>query len=150
MVHEMINGTFRQTNLPNESHEYLTKREELRLAEIALMRQSEQVADLRRSLPQGAVIQEYEFEEGPADLDAGDTPIQKVRLNKLFTTPGRSVMVYHFMFGKKQTNPCPMCTPVIDGWTWCRSSSGSEHRRRHRCRGRPDSPARTRSQARLG
>ena len=31
MAHEMINGTFRQTNLPNESDEYLSKREELRL-----------------------------------------------------------------------------------------------------------------------
>ena len=116
MVHEMINGTFRQTNLPNESDEYLTKREELRLAEIELMRQSEQVADLRRSLPEGAIIQDYEFEEGPADLDAGDTPIQTVRLSELFTGPDRSVVVYHFMFGKKQTNPCPMCTLVIDGW----------------------------------
>ncbi len=41
MVLEMINGTFRQTNLSNESDEYLAKREELRLAEIELMRQSE-------------------------------------------------------------------------------------------------------------
>ncbi len=116
MVLEMINGTFRQTNLPNESNDYLTKREELRLAEIELMRQSEQVAELRRRLPQGADIQDYEFEEGPADLNAGDTPIQRVRLSALFTAPDRSVVVYHFMFGKKQTNPCPMCTLVIDGW----------------------------------
>ncbi len=43
MAHEMINGTFRQTNLPNESDEYLSKREELRLAEIELMRQRERV-----------------------------------------------------------------------------------------------------------
>jgi predicted dithiol-disulfide oxidoreductase (DUF899 family) len=27
MVHEMIDGTYRQTNLPNESPEYLAKRE---------------------------------------------------------------------------------------------------------------------------
>ena len=27
MVHEMIDGTYRQTNLPNESAEYLSKRE---------------------------------------------------------------------------------------------------------------------------
>ena len=33
MVHEMIDGTYRQTNLPNESPEYLAKREELRLRE---------------------------------------------------------------------------------------------------------------------
>ena len=37
MVHEMIDGTYRQTNLPNESPEYLSKREELRLAEIELL-----------------------------------------------------------------------------------------------------------------
>ena len=37
MVHEMIEGTYRQTNLPNESPEYLAKREEVRLAEIELL-----------------------------------------------------------------------------------------------------------------
>lgn len=44
MVGEMIDGTFRQTNLVNESPEYLKKREELRQAEIELMRQRERVA----------------------------------------------------------------------------------------------------------
>lgn len=116
MVHEMINGTFRQTNLPNESAEYLSKREDLRSAEIELMRQRERVTELRRRLPQGATIQDYAFEEGPANLDDGDTPIRTVRLSELFAAPNRSVVVYHFMFGKKQTNPCPMCTLVIDGW----------------------------------
>ena len=47
MVHETIQGTFRQTNLANESAECLAKREELRLAEIELMRQRERVAELR-------------------------------------------------------------------------------------------------------
>ena len=47
-------------------------REQLRLAEIELMRQRERVAELRRGLPQGAAIQDYAFEEGPANLDAGD------------------------------------------------------------------------------
>src|SRR5882724_10679313 len=110
MVHETINGTFRQTNLANESGEYLTKREELRLAEIELMRQRERVAELRRRLPQGAAIQDYVFEEGPANLNAGDTPVRKVHLGDLFTAPNRTVVIYHFMFGKKQTKPCPMCT----------------------------------------
>jgi predicted dithiol-disulfide oxidoreductase (DUF899 family) len=106
----------RQTNLPNESAEYLAKREALRLAEIELMRQRERVAQLRRQLPDGAIVQDYVFEEGPATLDAGDTPIRTVRLSELFTAPGRSLVVYHFMYGKKQTNPCPMCTMLIDGW----------------------------------
>jgi predicted dithiol-disulfide oxidoreductase (DUF899 family) len=108
--------TFRQTNLPNESAEYLSKRDDLRLAEIELMRQRERVAELRRGLPEGAIVQDYVFEEGPADLGAGDTPIRTVRLSDLFTGPDRSLVIYHFMFGKKQTKPCPMCTMFIDSW----------------------------------
>ena len=114
MVHEMLNGAFPQTNLSTESDEYRAKREELRLAEIDLMRQRERVAELRRRLPQGATIQDYAFEEGPANLDAGDTPIRTVRLSTLFTAH-RSVIAYHFMYGKNQTGPCPMCTLLIDG-----------------------------------
>jgi predicted dithiol-disulfide oxidoreductase (DUF899 family) len=52
MVHTMVDGTLRQTNLTNESREYLAKREELRLAEIELMSQRERVAELRRHLSQ--------------------------------------------------------------------------------------------------
>ena len=72
MAQEKTNVTFRQINLPNESAAYLSKREELRLAEIELMRQRERVAELRRGLPQGATIQDYVFQEGPSNLDAGD------------------------------------------------------------------------------
>jgi predicted dithiol-disulfide oxidoreductase (DUF899 family) len=114
MVHEMIAGTYRQTNLPNESPEYLSAREGLRHAEIELMKQREKVAELRRALPKGATIQDYEFLEGPAVLDSGDAPARRVRLSELFTASDRSLLVYHFMFGKKQTNPCPMCTAWID------------------------------------
>ena len=116
MVHEMIDGTYRQTNLPNESAEYLSKREELRQAEIELRNTRERVAALRRELPKGATIQDYEFLEGPASLDEGDEPVTKARLSELFTAPNRSLVIYHFMFGKKQVNPCPMCTAWIDGY----------------------------------
>ena len=115
MVHEMIDGTYRQTNLPNESAEYLAKREELRRAEIELLQQRERVAELRRALPKGATLQDYEFLEGPASLDDGDEPATRVRMSELFTAPDRSLVIYHFMFGKKQTKPCPMCTAWIDG-----------------------------------
>jgi predicted dithiol-disulfide oxidoreductase (DUF899 family) len=116
MVHEMIDGTYRQTNLPNESPEYLVKREELRLAEIELRNTRERVAALRRELPQGATIQNYEFLEGPTSLDEGDEPVRKVRLSDLFTSSDRSLVIYHFMFGKKQAVPCPMCTAWIDSF----------------------------------
>src|SRR5712692_4970095 len=100
MVHEMIDGTYRQTNLPNESAEYLSKREELRHAEIKLLKQRERVATLRRGLPKGATIQDYEFLEGPTSLDEGDEPVRSVRLSELFTAPDRSLVIYHFMYGK--------------------------------------------------
>jgi predicted dithiol-disulfide oxidoreductase (DUF899 family) len=110
-----INGILRQTNLPNESEEYLSKRDELRRAEIDLRKQRERVAELRRQLPQGPAVEDYVFEEVSGKLDAADRPIQKVRLSELFTRPDRSLVIYHFMFGKKQTKPCPMCTAWIDG-----------------------------------
>jgi predicted dithiol-disulfide oxidoreductase (DUF899 family) len=127
MVKETIDGAYRQTNLPNESDEYLRKREEVRLAEIELMRARERVAELRRALPKGAEIKDYEFldcslhalPDGRATAPAsrgGDEPVSKVRLSELFTAPDRSLVIYHFMFGKKQTTACPMCTAWIDGY----------------------------------
>jgi predicted dithiol-disulfide oxidoreductase (DUF899 family) len=116
MVRETINGTFRQTNLPNESEEYLAKREELRRAEIDLRNQRERVAELRRQLPEGPIVEDYVFEEVAGSLDAGDSPVRPVRLSELFTGHDRSVVIYHFMFGKKQTKACPMCTAWIDGF----------------------------------
>jgi predicted dithiol-disulfide oxidoreductase (DUF899 family) len=115
MVHEFIDETYRQTNLTNESEEYLAKREELRLAEIELMQHREKVAALRRGLPQGAVLQDYEFLEGPADLDEGDEPIHSVRLSELFSAANRPLVIYNLMYGKKNAKPCPMCTMWIDG-----------------------------------
>jgi len=115
MVNTMVDGAFRQTNLTNESSVYLAKREELRLAEIELMRQRERVADLRRRLPKGAAIPDYAFEEGPRDLGAADAPVSATRLSELFTRPNRSLIIYHLMYGKRQTKPCPMCTAWLDG-----------------------------------
>ncbi|MET7548130.1 DUF899 family protein [Streptomyces sp. NPDC005479] len=106
----------RPTNLVGESAEHVSAREELRLAEIELMRHRERVADLRRRLPPGPVVDDYAFEEGPANLGAGDVPVESVRLSELFTAPGRDLVVYHFMYGKQQTQPCPMCTMWIDGF----------------------------------
>jgi predicted dithiol-disulfide oxidoreductase (DUF899 family) len=115
MALENLQDGKRQTRL-NESDEYIRKREELRLAEIESMKLRERVAELRRQLPQGPIVEDYEFLEGPAELNAGDTPVRKVRLSELFSAPDRSVVIYQFMYGKKQTNPCPMCTLWIDGY----------------------------------
>src|SRR5437879_8129836 len=100
---QTINGTLRQTNLPNESEEYLSKREELRLAEIELRNQRERVAELRRKLPKGPAVQDYIFEEVDESLESGYSPIRTVRLSKLFTGSKLSDDLYQFMYDKKQT-----------------------------------------------
>jgi predicted dithiol-disulfide oxidoreductase (DUF899 family) len=106
----------RYTRLKNESSEYLAAREDLRLAELDLMRHRERVAQQRRQLPSGPIVEDYAFLEGPANLDAGDDPVRPVRLSELFSAPDRALVVYHFMYGKRQTTACPMCTMWIDGF----------------------------------
>src|SRR5262252_9005334 len=100
----------RHTRLANESQEYLSKREELRSLEIESMKLRERVAEARRRLPQGPVVKDYAFLEGPADLNTGDSPTRMVHLSELFTGLNRSVVIYHLMYGKRQSDPCPMCT----------------------------------------
>jgi predicted dithiol-disulfide oxidoreductase (DUF899 family) len=79
------------------------------------MRQREKVAALRRRLPLGVVVEDYEFLEGPRHLDDGDAPVTTVRLRELFSAPDRALVVQHVMYGKQQTTPCPMCTMWVDG-----------------------------------
>jgi predicted dithiol-disulfide oxidoreductase (DUF899 family) len=106
----------RQTNLTNEPAVYIERREALRLAEIEEMQQRERVAELRRQLPKGAPLEDYVFWEGPAELSTGDEPVRAVQLSELFSAPGRTLVIYQLMYGKKQTEPCPMCTMWIDGY----------------------------------
>jgi len=113
---EKTDGRLRHTRLANEPPEYLRKREELRLAEMEMFRNIERVAALRRALPAGAEVSDYVFQEGLRDLDAGDTAISDVRLSELFSSPGRTLIVYHFMYGKRNTTACPMCTMWIDAF----------------------------------
>ncbi len=114
MEQDKIHEGTRRTRLHNESAEYLAKREALRLVEIESMKLRERAAKLRRELPQGVAVENYAFIEGPADLNGGDTPTRTVRLSKLFTAPDRALVLYQFMYGKRQTSPCPMCTLLID------------------------------------
>jgi predicted dithiol-disulfide oxidoreductase (DUF899 family) len=80
------------------------------------MKLRERVAEARRQLPEGPEVNDYVFLEGPADLNEGDSPIRTVRLSELFSAPDRSLVVYHLMYGKRQTSPCPMCTLWVDGF----------------------------------
>jgi predicted dithiol-disulfide oxidoreductase (DUF899 family) len=91
-----------------QSDEYRRQREELRGAEQDLIDHVERVAALRRELPADTVVDDYEL----VDVASGD----RVRLSQLFSAPDRALILYHFMYGKAQTEPCPLCTMWIDGY----------------------------------
>ncbi len=101
--------------LKNESQSYRKARAELLEAEIALKNQRERVAEMRRKLALDAKIEDYSFHEGPSDLGS-DGPIKQVRLSGLFNDPDRPLIVYQYMYGAAQKNPCPMCTLWTDGF----------------------------------
>lgn len=103
-------GDFARMSFPNESPAYRAARDRLLDAEIALRRQAEAVAQMRRDLPPGGEVPEdYAFER----IDAQFRP-QTVRLSQLFG--GHStLLIYSFMFGPERDSPCPGCTHLLDG-----------------------------------
>ena len=102
--------------LDGESAGYRADREALLEAEIALKDQIEKVATMRRALATETQVEDYVFVEGPRELAAGDTPTTDVRLSELFERPDQPLLLVHFMYGKKQTSFCPMCTMWADGY----------------------------------
>ena len=96
--------------LDTESPEYAKRRDELQEAEIALRDQRERVAELRRMLPLDTVVADETFEEVE---DGRKVPVQ---LSELFEDPEKPLVLMHFMYGKAQQAPCPMCTMWADGY----------------------------------
>lgn len=101
--------------LADESAEYTKQRAELVEAEIALMRQREHVAEMRRSLPAGPIVENYVFHEGASDL-ADTQTTHEVRLSELFREGGDALVLIHFMYGGANTTPCPMCSMWADAY----------------------------------
>ena len=90
---------------PNETKTYRAARNRLLRAELALRRNVEKVAALRRKLPAGgAVPEDYVFEEKD----------RKTRLSELFVS-GDTLVAYSFMYGPNMAKACPMCTSMLDG-----------------------------------
>lgn len=96
--------------LDTESDAYKKIRDELRDAEIALRDQRERVAELRRQLPQDTPI------DNATLLTIDGDELREVKLSGFFDDPDKPLAVIHFMFGKKQVKPCPMCSLWADGY----------------------------------
>lgn len=98
--------------LPGETPAYRAARDELLQAEIKLRDQIEQVAALRRALPDGGPPPEdYKFQELLPD---GGT--RHVHLSELFDKPDAALILYSLMYGPDWDAPCPSCTSITDGF----------------------------------
>jgi len=97
-------GSPHAVRFSQESAQYRTARDRLLDVEVALRRQIEQVAALRRQLPLGGpVTEDYVFEEtGP------------VRLSELFGKHD-TLVLYSFMYGPAMKQACSSCTSILDG-----------------------------------
>jgi len=99
---------------PGENDSYRSARNQLLLAEMALRKQIEAVAELRRKLPLGgAVPEDYAFEEGAADLD-DPSGAHQVRISELFEPGKDTLVVYNFMYGPEMKSACTSCTSMLD------------------------------------
>ena len=87
-----------------ESQAYASSREALLAAEIDLQRSIDRVADQRRTLPDGPVIEvEYRFK----DMNGNE-----VGLADLFGVHD-TLVTYFWMYGPQRERPCPMCTNLL-------------------------------------
>lgn len=89
---------------PNESASYRRQRAELLAAEAQLRQQTEQVAEMRRGLPLGGLVPDYEFDNAQGSTTLGE---QFLHHNTL--------IAYSFMYGPDDSAPCPMCSSFVDG-----------------------------------
>jgi len=117
-------------SFPGESDEYRAARERLLTQEVALRRETEAVAVLRRALPPGGLVREdYVFDGLNAHGMAA-----RIKLSEMFA-PGRDTLViYNFMFPRdpqddrpgpsvgttaglrREDGPCPSCVALLDQW----------------------------------
>lgn len=108
-------ASLHSTRFPGETTEYREARDRLLEAEMALRKQIEAVAALRRTLPLGGALKEdYAFEEGAADINDA-TATRKTRLSELFSPGKDTLVVYSYMFGPQMASPCVSCTSILDG-----------------------------------
>ncbi len=102
---------YHNKRFPNESDKYREARNELLEAEIKLRGKTEEVAQLRRQLPNGGKIKEdYIFQE----KDTSGKP-KNIKLSDLFEPGKNSLIIYSFMFGPKNEKPCTSCNSIMDG-----------------------------------
>ena len=90
-----------RTPFPGETDEYRSARQSLLKEEIEFRRQMTRLADRRRALPDGPIIEkDYRFK----DANGADLGLLELFDGK------QALVTYFWMFGPARARPCPMCT----------------------------------------
>lgn len=97
-------ATKRRAFFPGESDAYASARQGLLADEIDLRRRLAAVAERRRSLPPGPIIEaRYRF------VDANGSEVDLIDLFGEHQT----LVTYFWMYGPERARPCPMCTNLL-------------------------------------
>src|SRR5579872_3124524 len=91
--------------MPGADEAYCLARQKLHDAERAMRDHIESVAAMRRELPAGPIVRDYEFQQGE----------KRVKLSELFTGGKNELIIYHLMYWADDDEFCPMCSMWIDG-----------------------------------
>jgi predicted dithiol-disulfide oxidoreductase (DUF899 family) len=92
--------------MPGASEGYGAARGKLLNAEVELRDHVERVAAMRRALPAGPNVSDYEFFDGA----------RRVKLSELFADGKPYLVMYHLMYWQDDKEFCPMCSMWVDGW----------------------------------
>jgi predicted dithiol-disulfide oxidoreductase (DUF899 family) len=95
-------------HFPNESASYREARNNVLAAEIALRRQTEAVAQMRRDMPRGGALKENYVFESTADGS-------RVAFSDLFAPDKDTLIIYSMMYHPDDESACPSCTSILDG-----------------------------------
>ncbi len=106
----VVTGGFARMAFPNESPEYRAARDTLLDTEIALRRQSESAAALRRALPPGGEVPE-DFVSAPYRRASATRDGQAVRVVRR----ARDADALQLHVRARARQPCPGCTHLLDG-----------------------------------
>jgi predicted dithiol-disulfide oxidoreductase (DUF899 family) len=92
--------------MPGATAEHEAARRQLCSEETKLRDKIERVAAMRRAMPPGPLVRDYEFFD-----DSG-----RVKLSELFVEGKPYLVMYHVMYWPDDDDFCPMCSMWADGW----------------------------------
>src|SRR5262245_9024790 len=100
-----------ETRFPNEIREYRDARDALLKEEKELVDKVKSVAEKRRQLPLGGLLNEDYVFQWASDGKVGE----RVKFSELFGDKN-TLLIYSFMYGPNWDNPCLSCTSLMDGF----------------------------------